>query len=115
MGITMRKKRIGVCVFAGCGEFIYGWPHHRKLQSHGGSDNDANLCDICFDHHNWVHAHPEKAIELGLIIPEGTREPTTKLLRVEFRSNPAPKKPQSPRAEADMESLLFPPSPDSPN
>lgn len=101
------EKRIGTCVFYGCKNFTYGWPHHRKQRSAGGSDRDENLVDICFDHHNWVHEHIEKAHELGLIIFEHEPEPTEKLLQVRFREVEKPARPHSPQAEADMESALF--------
>ena len=103
----MKKKRIGVCVFEKCGSFVYGWPHHRKLQSQGGSDNDANLVDVCFEHHNWLHANPKKASELGLIILDNEPEPTEKILKVSLFKKRVPIKPTNALIEAQVERLLL--------
>ncbi|HEU5032716.1 MAG TPA: HNH endonuclease signature motif containing protein [Spirillospora sp.] len=43
--------------------------HHRKLRSRGGPDEVANLVAVCGYCHDWIHRHPRKATELGLIVP----------------------------------------------
>jgi hypothetical protein len=47
--------------------------HHRQLRSQGGKNTAANLISLCGSGttgcHGWVHAHPAKARDLGLIVP----------------------------------------------
>lgn len=41
--------------------------HHIRRRSQGGTDDLANLVSLCRAHHDWTHAHPERARELGLL------------------------------------------------
>lgn len=41
-------------------------PHHRQRQGHGGEDTPRNVDTTCRAHHDWIHAHPALATELGL-------------------------------------------------
>jgi len=47
--------------------------HHRLMRSQGGPDTLENLACLCGPNprgcHGWVHAHPEEARALGLLIP----------------------------------------------
>lgn len=43
--------------------------HHRKLRSQGGGDEPANILILPQELHNWIHDNPEKARELGWIVP----------------------------------------------
>ena len=51
----------GVC--AGCAVHA----HHRRRRGQGGSDHPQNLLHVCFECHDWIHAHPTQAVELGLL------------------------------------------------
>lgn len=47
--------------------------HHKLLRSRGGDVLDAvgethHLMALCRQHHDWAHAHPQKAVQGGLII-----------------------------------------------
>lgn len=42
--------------------------HHRRLTAQGGNDTAENLLAVCHRCHNWIHAHPGEARELGLIV-----------------------------------------------
>lgn len=42
--------------------------HHRKRRSQGGDDSPVNVILIPDELHEWIHAHPEKAYELGLLV-----------------------------------------------
>lgn len=44
--------------------------HHRRLRSQGGGDEPTNVIGLPDVIHDWIHAHPEKAKEAGLIVPE---------------------------------------------
>lgn len=110
------KKQIGTCVFYRCGQFTYGgYRHHRKQVSAGGLDTEENLVNICMRHHNWVHDHLEKAHELGLIIWDHEPMPTESLLEVRFQKKARPPQHTNLQVEADMEQLLFEPSPNQTN
>lgn len=50
--------------------------HHRKLRSRGGSDGPPNEIRVCFACHDWIHAHPARSTELGLMIPSWGDEST---------------------------------------
>ena len=41
--------------------------HHVVLRSQGGSNDPADLLDLCGECHTWAHANPAKAREKGLI------------------------------------------------
>jgi len=43
--------------------------HHRKLRSQGGGDEPYNILIVGDEIHSWIHANPEKAWELGWIVP----------------------------------------------
>lgn len=42
--------------------------HHRKLRSQGGTHTPANGVTLCARCHRWVHANPQRAAGLGLIV-----------------------------------------------
>jgi hypothetical protein len=42
--------------------------HHRKIRKQGGSNSEDNLADLCIACHQWVHANPEMAYRLGLLL-----------------------------------------------
>lgn len=42
--------------------------HHIKPRGRGGSNDLANLADLCSDCHHWVHANPAEANERGLLL-----------------------------------------------
>ena len=44
-------------------------PHHRKLRSRGGTNDPSNILDACGACHDWAHANPALATELGLLVP----------------------------------------------
>ena len=41
--------------------------HHVLRRSQGGGHDPSNLLALCTACHQWVHANPAKAIELGLL------------------------------------------------
>lgn len=51
----------GVCTEVG--EHV----HHVRRRSQGGADDPSNLLMVCRADHDWIHANPEKARELGLL------------------------------------------------
>ena len=59
--------KIAGCLFRGCTEQAVH-VHHRKLRSQGGGDEIENLVHLCVPCHGYLHNHPEKARELGLIL-----------------------------------------------
>jgi hypothetical protein len=42
--------------------------HHRKRRSQGGDDSPVNTITIPSALHDWIHANPEKAYDLGLLV-----------------------------------------------
>lgn len=42
--------------------------HHRKRRSQGGGDEAYNVIEIPAALHDWIHANPERAYELGLLV-----------------------------------------------
>lgn len=54
-------------------------PHHRWLSSQGGPDAVWNEIAVCPGHHDWIHANPADARELGLYSATG-QEPAFKRL-----------------------------------
>lgn len=42
--------------------------HHRRLRSQGGLNEPANLLYVCYTHHNYIHANPELAYEMGWLV-----------------------------------------------
>ena len=48
--------------------------HHRKLRSQGGSHQAVNLLDLCGPCHDWIHAHPDEAVERGWLLRSWQRE-----------------------------------------
>lgn len=73
---TVEERRAGSCEAT-------GWPtraveyHHRRAYGMGGRKADVdglqntehNILGLCPKHHQWAHAHPAAARELGLIVP----------------------------------------------
>lgn len=43
-------------------------PHHRKRRSQGGTNALGNLLAVCTLCHDWIHAEPAKARDLGLLL-----------------------------------------------
>lgn len=41
--------------------------HHVRLRSQGGGNEASNLIDVCASAHDWIHANPREAAELGFI------------------------------------------------
>lgn len=48
-----------------------GQPHHKLRRSQGGKNTMANLIMCCPPCHEWIHAHPSEAYELGLLTRSG--------------------------------------------
>lgn len=42
--------------------------HHRKLRSQGGSNDLANLLDVCAWCHSTIHHNPARSYDLGLLL-----------------------------------------------
>jgi len=42
-------------------------PHHILRRSQGGTNDPDNLVTLCRAHHDWVHAHPARSVDLGLL------------------------------------------------
>jgi 5-methylcytosine-specific restriction endonuclease McrA len=42
--------------------------HHRKLRSQGGRHDPVNLLHVHHACHEQIHAHPERAYALGLLV-----------------------------------------------
>ena len=40
--------------------------HHVRLRSQGGDHSAENLRWVCWDGHDWIHAHPADARAMGL-------------------------------------------------
>jgi hypothetical protein len=42
--------------------------HEIKSRARGGSILDErNTIPVCFDHHRWIHDHPDEASQLGVL------------------------------------------------
>lgn len=41
--------------------------HHVRTRARGGGHDVENLRWLCWDAHDWVHAHPAEATERGLL------------------------------------------------
>lgn len=41
--------------------------HHVRRRSQGGTNDATNTRDLCMPCHEWIHAHPAKAYDLGLL------------------------------------------------
>lgn len=50
--------------------------HHRKFRSRGGTDDPANLIDLCGTCHRYVHGHDRWARTVGLSISRHSPDPT---------------------------------------
>lgn len=42
-------------------------PHHALMRSQGGKDTLEDLIAVCRAHHDWIHNHPARSYELGLL------------------------------------------------
>lgn len=42
--------------------------HHRKMRSQGGEGGEENRLRVCLECHSEIHAHPEKAYNLGQLV-----------------------------------------------
>lgn len=48
--------------------------HHRKIRKQGGTNGLDNLLDTCLNCHTWIHANPELAFKLRLLVHEWESE-----------------------------------------
>ena len=70
----------GLC--EGCGGALRGFDaHHRKLRSRGGTDEMDNVVALHRSCHEWVHANPHAATDLGLMV-RSTDDPAQIPLRL---------------------------------
>jgi hypothetical protein len=46
-------------------------PHHVLRRSQGGPDTVENLISVCRAHHDWIHQHPARSYDLGLLRRSG--------------------------------------------
>jgi hypothetical protein len=37
------------------------------MRSQGGKDTLDDLIAVCRSHHDWIHAHPARSYEIGLL------------------------------------------------
>lgn len=44
-----------------------GHIHHVLPRSQGGGHDVSNLVLVCLGHHGWIHDHPARSYELGLL------------------------------------------------
>ena len=66
--ITRRSR--GWCEMPGCQR--YGQHlHHRLMRSQGGMGTAENGMHVCRPHHEYIHAHPALAYEMGWLIRSG--------------------------------------------
>jgi WhiB family redox-sensing transcriptional regulator len=42
--------------------------HHRKMRSHGGTNDPENLLAVCAWCHDYIHSHPAESYEAGWLI-----------------------------------------------
>jgi hypothetical protein len=49
--------------------------HHRLPRGRGGDDNPENGLWVCWEAHDWIHAHGDEAEQLGLLRPSGSSMP----------------------------------------
>lgn len=85
----VHERSAGHC--EGCGRVLPaegGVMHHRKLRSHGGSDQVENLMElhaICHTGHRYsVHGAPARSMRLHHIVAEG-EQPEDSVPIVELR------------------------------
>jgi 5-methylcytosine-specific restriction endonuclease McrA len=64
--LYMRSR--GKCEFCGGPLRNSGHIHHRLLRSQGGGHTEANCVVIHTDCHDWAHANPAEAYELGWLV-----------------------------------------------
>jgi 5-methylcytosine-specific restriction endonuclease McrA len=57
-----------------CGTSSHTEAHHRRIRGQGGLDTEENLILLCKTHHDLVHADPNEAREMGLIVQDGDTE-----------------------------------------
>jgi len=55
-----------VQVCTGAGRHV----HHRKLRKQGGTNGFDNLCALCTECHEWIHAHPSVSYSKGWLVHE---------------------------------------------
>lgn len=70
------ERRDGSCEATGCPTLNVQY-HHRRAYGMGGRQHDdpeqntvPNILGLCPRHHAWAHAHPNRAKDLGLIVPQ---------------------------------------------
>ena len=67
---VVRSRSCGRCeltIPGVCTTWANDSPHHVQLRSQGGPDTPENMLDTCSPCHDWAHAHPAQANELGII------------------------------------------------
>lgn len=69
---VVRERQGGQCIRCGV---PYTDLHHRQRRRDGGHSYE-NLIGLCRTDHNWVHANPARAKELGYIVAPGITEVT---------------------------------------
>lgn len=42
--------------------------HHRKRRSQGGTDDPSNILKVTPEIHDWIHANPQEAYDLGWLV-----------------------------------------------
>lgn len=45
--------------------------HHIRRRSQGGKHEPDNGLFVCFRGHDWIHAHPAEAADLGFLAHRG--------------------------------------------
>jgi len=64
--VSVRPRRCQAAWDDGCGGRAEH-RHHRKSRARGGSDDPANLLDVCPYCHRLIHDHPAEAHDRGLL------------------------------------------------
>jgi hypothetical protein len=69
-----------------CGDTLIRSPsaverHHRQAKKHGGPDADHNIALVHQTCHQWAHANPLAARELGWIVPSWGDPATTPITK----------------------------------
>lgn len=55
-----------VCQYPNCSKASFD-PHHRHGREGKNYLDTSTWSALCREHHNWVHAHPNQAREMGLL------------------------------------------------
>lgn len=65
--LLVSARSRGWCEWPGGCERAAGHFHHVKPRSKGVDHSPANLLHLCAPHHDWAHAHPREARDLGVL------------------------------------------------